>query len=184
MLLRAPFQKRLLRRVEVATAFLACAGGAALLIGSGAGVATAATSNGTTTANAAVSSSITLSGLTNAFTLTGAPGVTATTTTPVTMNVKTNQLTGYTVTVQASAPVMTAATVGNTDTIAVSYLQVRETGTTPYTGLSAISPVTVHSQATKSASAGDTINNDYSMSVPFVNSDTYSVALTYVAATK
>jgi hypothetical protein len=184
MLLRAPFQKRLLRRVEVATAALACAGGAALLIGSGAGVATAATSNGTTTANAVVSSSITLSGLTNAFTLTGAPGVTATTTTPVTMNVKTNQLTGYTVTVQANAAIMTGATTGNTDTIPVSALTVRETGSTPYLPLSSTVPVLVHTSATKSATNGDTINNDYAMTVPFVNADTYSVALTYVAATK
>lgn len=181
MLLRAPFQKRLLCRMELAGAFLACAGGAALLIGAGAGVATAANS---TTATAAVSSSITLSGLTGAFTLTGAPGVTATTVAPVTMNVKTNQLTGYTVTVQAGTATMAGATTGNTDTIPVSALTVRETGTLPYTALSAASAVTVHSQSSKSATNGDTINNDYAMLVPFVNADTYTATLNYVAAVK
>ncbi|MBA2560968.1 MAG: hypothetical protein H0V07_13990 [Propionibacteriales bacterium] len=130
-----------------------------------------------------MTSTITLSGLTNAFTLSGAPGSTALTASPVTMNVLTNNRTGYTVTSQATAALMLPATpVTNTDTIPVSALQVRETGTTTYTPISATAPVTVHSQALKSAAAGDTVNNDFKMVVPFVNSDTYSVSLTYLAA--
>jgi hypothetical protein len=161
--------------------FCACLAG--LVLTSGVGSASAA-ANGTTTANAAVTSTITLSGLTSAFTVTGAPNTTATTGTPVTMKVTTNDSLGYTVTVQANGALMTGATVGNTDTIAASALQVRETGTTPYTALSAVTPVTVHNQNAKSAAAGDTINNDFQMLIPFVNADTYSVGLTYVATAK
>ncbi|MBA2560499.1 MAG: hypothetical protein H0V07_11565 [Propionibacteriales bacterium] len=131
-----------------------------------------------------MASSITLSGLTNAFTLSGAPNTTATTATPVTMKVTTNNTLGYAVTVQASSATMTPAGLGNTDTIASSALEVRETGTTSYSPLSALTPVTVHSQSARSASTGDTINNDYRMVIPFVNSDTYSVTLTYIATTK
>ena len=146
--------------------------------------ASAATGTGSTTANAVVGSSITLSGLTNAFTLSGPPNTTATTSTPVTMKVTTNNSLGYGVTVQASSAAMTPATSLNTDTIPSSALEVRETGTTAYSPLSAVTPVTVHSQSVRSAASGDTVNNDYRMVIPFVNSDTYSVTLTYLATTK
>jgi hypothetical protein len=173
-----------IQRVKVAGGLFACAAGVALLTGAGASSASAATGTGSTTANAAVASSITLSGLTNAFTLSGAPNTTATTATPVTMRVTTNNAPGYAVTVQATAASMAAATAGNTDTIASSLLEVRETGTTAYSPLSATTPVTVHNQTSKSIAAGDPINNDYRMAIPFVNADTYSVTLTYIATTK
>jgi large repetitive protein len=172
------------QRVKVASGLFACAVGVTLLTGAGSSSASAATGTGNTTANAAVASSITLSGLTNAFTLSGAPNTTATTAVPVTMRVTTNNAPGYAVTVQATAAAMTPATVGNNDTIASSALEVRETGTTGYAPLSALTPVTVHNQTGKSIAAGDVINNDYRMVVPFVNADTYSVTLTYVATTK
>ncbi len=99
------------------------------------------------------------------------------------MNVLTNNRTGYTVTSVANAVAMLPATPAtNTDTIPVTALQVRETGTTPYTPLSATVPVTVHNQAAKSALLGDTVNTDFKMVVPFVNADTYTVTLTYLAA--
>lgn len=174
----------LVRRAEALLGGLACTLGAVALTASTATTASAASGSGTTTANAAVASSITLSGLTSAFTLSGAPGTTATTAAPVTMNVLTNNRTGYAVTVQANAAQMVPATPAtNTDTIAVSALQVRETGTTPYSAISATAPVTVHSQAVKSGATGDTVNNDFKMVMPFVNSDTYSVTLTYIATT-
>jgi hypothetical protein len=146
--------------------------------------ALAATSPGTVTATANVQASITLSGLTPAFTLTGAPGATATGTGAVTMKVTTNNTLGYTVGVQAAAATMTGATAGNTDTIPVSALTVKENTGATYTALSATAAVTVHSQNGKSVSTGDTITNDMQMAVPFVNSDSYSVALNYIATTK
>jgi len=146
--------------------------------------ALAASSPGTTTATANVQSSITLSGLTPAFTLTGAPGATATGAGAVTMKVTTNNTLGYTVGVQAAAATMTGAATGNTDTIPVSALTVKENTGSTYTALSATAAVTVHSQNGKSLAAGDTVTNDMQLAVPFVNSDSYSVALNYVATTK
>jgi hypothetical protein len=137
-----------------------------------------------TTANVAVNPVITLSGLTSNFTLTGNPGATAAANSAVTMNVRTNNITGYSVSVQAASANMAGATSGNTDVIPVSALSVRETSTTLFSALSSTVPVTVHSQATRSAAAGDTVNNDFSVAVPFVNSDTYSATLNYVAATQ
>jgi large repetitive protein len=146
--------------------------------------ALAATSPGTTTATANVQASITLSGLTPAFTLTGAPGATATSAAAVTMKVTTNNTLGYTVAVQAAAATMTGATAGNTDTIPVSALTVKENTGATYTALSATAAVTVHSQNGKSVASGDTVTNDMQMAVPFTNSDSYSVALNYIATTK
>lgn len=160
---------------------IAAIGTGLVLVGSVAAPALAA-SSGSTTANAAVGSTITLSGLTPSFTMAGDPNTTVTAAAPVTMNVLTNNRTGYTVTVQAAGLTMAPVTIGNTDSIPIANLKVRETGTTTYTPLSNIAPVTVHSQATKSGVAGDTVSNDFSLAIPFVNSDTYRVTLTYVAA--
>jgi|HubBroStandDraft_6_1064221.scaffolds.fasta_scaffold187078_2 hypothetical protein len=146
--------------------------------------AAASSDTHSTTANVAVNPVITLSGLTSSFTLTGNPGATAAANSAVTMNVRTNNITGYSVSVQAASANMAGATSGNTDVIPVSALSVRETGTTPFSALSNTAPVTVHTQATRSAAAGDTVNNDFSVAVPFVNSDTYSATLNYVAATQ
>lgn len=160
---------------------LAALGTGLVLVGSVAAPALAA-SNGSTLANAAVTSTITLSGLTPSFTISGAPSTTVTAAGAVSMNVLTNNRTGYTVTVQAAGTTMAPLTAGNTDSIPIGNLTVRETGTTPYTALSNTAPVTVHNQATKSGATGDTVSNDFSLAIPFVNADTYRATLTYVAA--
>jgi hypothetical protein len=142
-----------------------------------------AATTGSTTANVGVGSSITLSGLTAAFTLSGAPATTQTGLSAVTMNAKSNNRTGYNVTVQAAAATLTGATVGNTDTIAVSALTVRNTTTGgAYTPLSNTAAATVANTTAKSAGGGDTVNNDYQMVIPWVNADTYSVTLNYILA--
>jgi hypothetical protein len=139
--------------------------------------------SGNTTANAVVNSSITLSGLTPSFTLTGDPSTTVTQNAAVTMNVFTNNLTGYNVTVQAAAAAMTGSVGSNTDSIPVGDLKVRETGGALFLPLSDLAPIVVHAQISRSGSSGDTISNDYQIAFPFVNADTYSVTLNYLAST-
>ena len=99
------------------------------------------------------------------------------------MNAKSNNKTGYNVTVQAAAPTMTGTIVGNLDTIPVAALTVRNTATAgAYTPISSAAAVTVANKATKSAVGGDTVNNDYQMVIPWVNADTYKVTLNYILA--
>jgi hypothetical protein len=141
------------------------------------------TSTGSTTANVDVGSSIALTALTPTFTLTGVSGATVAEDAAVTMNVATNNLLGYAVTVQSATPTLAATAAGNTDSIPIGALSVRETGTVPYTPLSNTAPVTVHSQPTRSAEGGDTVSNDYQVVIPFVNEDTYTATLNYVATT-
>ncbi|WP_375432364.1 hypothetical protein [uncultured Friedmanniella sp.] len=142
------------------------------------------TDDGATTANVGVTSSITLTGPTSSFTLTGAPGATVEGAAAVSMNVETNNIGGYSVTVQpATAELVPADPVANTDVIDVDQLSVRETGSPTYQALDATAPVTVGGETERSAEGGDTIQNDYSVDIPFVNADTYSVTLNYVATT-
>lgn len=142
------------------------------------------TSTDTVLANVGVTSAITLSGLTPAFTLNGLPGATVAGPAAVTMLVETNNIAGYSVTVQAADnELLPADTTANTDVIPIGALSVRETGTTSYTALSDTNPVTVHTQATRSASGGDAISNDYQVVIPFVNADLYTATLDYVATT-
>jgi hypothetical protein len=148
-----------------------------------AGSASAATSPGSTQGNVDVTTAIALSGLTPSFTLSGVPGATVTGAGDVTMNVVTNNLAGYAVTVESATATLAPATAGNLDSIPIGALSVRETGTTDYTPLSAAATVTTHTQATRSAELGDTISNDYQVVVPFVNQDTYTTTLNYVATT-
>lgn len=139
------------------------------------------TSADTTTANVGVSSSITLSGLTPAFTLTGLPGATVAETDAVAYNVNTNNVGGYAVNVQAAAAALTPAGTSS-DTIPIDDLSVRDgSGTGAYTALSNTSAVTLHTKDTRSVQAGDDYTDDYSVAIPFVASDTYSVTLDYVA---
>lgn len=159
---------------------LLLAGG--ILAASAGGSALAASSNGSTTARVSVNSTITLSALPASFTLTGDPGATVTSNGAVTMNVLTNNLLGYTVTVQAAAATLTGS-VGNTDTIPIASLQVRETGGAVFTPVSNLLATLVHSQLTRSGASGDTISNDYQVIIPFVNADVYTVTLNYVAST-
>ncbi len=134
-----------------------------------------------TTANLGVGNVLTLSGLTAAFTLSGAPATTQTGLSAVTMNVKSDNRTGYNVTVQAAAASMVGATTGNTDTIPVSTLTVKN-NLGVYTAMSNSAATTVALTAVKSASTGDTVTNDYQAVIPWVNADTYSVTLNYIAA--
>lgn len=179
--LNAQADRALVRRV-VAIA------GVGLLLAGASSTAFAApgdtTDTDTTQANVVVQSDITLTGLTDQFTLTGLPNSTAALTSAVTMNVETNNVAGYTVTVQSASDSLDPADpVANPDVIPIGALSVRETGTTGYTPVSDAAAVTVHSQDERSADGGDAIANDYSVDIPFVNADTYITVLNYVAAT-
>jgi hypothetical protein len=154
--------------------------GLLLLASAGTSISRAA-SSGNTTANVQVNSVITLSSLTSSFTLTGDPGATKSQNGAATMKVFTNNLTGYVVTVQAGAATLSAATPGNTDSIPIASLQVRETGGVAFVSLSNVAAVPVHTQLTPSAIGGDNLSNDYQVVIPSVAADTYSVVLTYVA---
>jgi hypothetical protein len=162
--------------------FLAVAGAAALVTGSAA-PAQADTSPGSTTAHVQVSSEILLTGLTPSFTLAGDPGDTVTSVAPVTMTVTTNNFTGYSVTVGPAVVALTGATVGNTDTIPSSALQVKETAAGTYANLGINAPVTVFTKATASAPTGDPISTTFRITIPFVQPDTYSGAVNYIATT-
>jgi large repetitive protein len=136
-----------------------------------------------TTGNVSVAATgITLSGVTPAFTLAGDPETTQTANGAVTMAIRTNNRTGYNVTVQAAAANLTGLDPLNTDVIPVGNLKVRKTGGAGFTALSNSSAVTVENKASRSAGgAGDALSNDYQVDIPFVNADTYSVVLDYTA---
>jgi hypothetical protein len=176
------------RRLPAAARLGTLAVGVALAAGSAAllptGQALAATSPGTTTANVAVDSGIAITSLTPAFTLTGIPGDTPADTGAVTMDVFSNNATGYNVTVEAAAADLVGAIAGNADVIPVTDLSVEETGAGPYLPLSSTAATTVYTQDTPSAATpGDALSNDYEFNtgIPDVTPDTYSVTLDYVA---
>ncbi len=159
---------------------------AALAVGM-AGTASAATDTDSTDAHVEVTSSIVLSALTPDFTLSGIPGSIPELLRAVTYNVETNNLAGYAVTVQSRTAQM-AGTGGNTETIAIGALSVKESAGAANATNAAYKAVTtgaqqVHTQATKSAVGGDVLSNDYKVVIPFVNSDTYTATLDYVATT-
>lgn len=153
----------------------------ALFIGGIGGTALAA--QDTTVVHVGVDPAIALSGLTSAFTLNGAPGGTITENGAVTMNVQTNNIGGYSVTVRSETPTLVAGAVGNVDAILIDLLHVRETGTTTFQPMSNLNPVMVHLQGGRSVPAGDVISNDFLVDVPFVATDTYSATLDYVVTT-
>jgi hypothetical protein len=176
--------KRSMRAVHLCLAPTAAAGALAAT-GYLAAPALADTDTGSTTANVDVSSAITLTNLTPAFTLSGSPGQTPTTgATPVTMTVTTNNFAGYNVTVVPAAANLAGAIVGNTDVIPSNDLEVDgpvQAGT--YVHLAFGTPTIVATKATASAPAGDTINNNYRITIPFVRPDIYTGVLNYVATT-
>lgn len=138
-------------------------------------------SSDTTVANVVVNSAITLQGLTPSFTITGLPGDTVAELSAVAYTVLTNNVGGYTVSVQADAPELTPAGT-STDAIPVGNLSVRPNGSNAaYTALSATSPVTLHESGTRSSATGDDYADDYQIDIPFVADDTYSVTLNYIA---
>jgi hypothetical protein len=136
-----------------------------------------------TQANVVVTGAITLTGLTNAFTLSGTPGTVATNVGAVEMHVTTNSFAGYAVTVEPLTDSLTGVTAGNTDTIPTNALNVERTGVGPYVPLSFGTPVEVFRKTSASAPGGDTISNDYKITIPFVQPDTYTGTLEYVATT-
>lgn len=172
------------RRCLLAATGVATLAGTVAALAVPASADTGPTSVDSTVANVQVGSAITLIGLTPSFTLIGDPGQTVSTgASPVTMTVTTNNTQGYTVTVQPATPTLEPNITGNTDSIPIARLRVRESGTTTYTPLSFSTPVVVHSQTGPSAEAGDQLSNDYSITIPFVAQDTYSATLNYIAAT-
>ena len=172
------------RTAGVGMAFIGAAT-AVSAIGYHAVPAVADTASGSTTANVEVSGSITLTGLTPAFTLTGVVGSTPTTgATPVTMVVTTNNFAGYNVSVVPAAANLVGAIPGNTDVIPANSLEVDgpvQAGV--YAPLAFPTPLVVATKASASAPEGDTITNNYRITIPFVRPDTYSGTLNYVATT-
>lgn len=161
---------------------------AALAIGMAGTASAQPVSDGdSTNAHVEVSSSIVLSALTQDFTLTGIPGSTPEKLAAVTYNVETNNNAGYAVTVQSQNALM-AGTNGNTDSIAIGALSVKESAGAVNATNATYKAVTtgaqqVHTQSTKSTTGGDTLSNDYKVAIPFVNSDVYTATLDYVATT-
>ncbi len=165
-------------------------GAAVLVLGVGglAGTASAAEDDGTVDGNVVVGSSIVLSGLTPSFTLTGIPGATVEGLGVVDYNVETNNLAGYAVTVQSQTDTMLATAAGNLDSIPIGALSARDGGVGTFTYVpvadsTSLVGTTVHTQATRSAENGDALSTDFQVDIPFVNSDTYTATLDYVAAT-
>lgn len=155
----------------------------ALVAGMG-GIASADTATGSTTGNVAVTSAIALTVNTASFTLTGVPGSTPNNAAAVSYKVTTNNLAGYSVTVQAAAATLAPTATGNTDSIPIAALSVKgDAAGAAYTSVSNTTATTVHTQATRSAAAGDNLVDGYQVVIPFVNTDTYHVTLNYVAAT-
>lgn len=157
-----------------------------------AGTASAApvsTPPGHTDAHVEVASSIVLSALTPSFLLSGIPGSTPEGLGAVTFNVETNNTAGYAVTVQGMSATMAGTGAnGNTQTIPIGALSVKESAGAVNATNAVYKAVTtgaqqVHTQATKSAVGGDVLSNDYKVVIPFVNSDTYTATLDYVATT-
>jgi hypothetical protein len=91
---------------------------------------------------------------------------------------------GYAVTVQSRSATM-VGTGTNADSIPIGALSARDTGGTyaPVAGPAAADGTPVHTQATRSAEGGDDLSTDFQVVIPFVNSDTYTATLDYVAAT-
>jgi uncharacterized repeat protein (TIGR01451 family) len=133
---------------------------------------------------AVAAQSILLSSLPSSFTIVGLPDTVASLNDALAMTVTTNSPTGYTVSVRALAPWLAGSAPGNTNTIPIGSLHVRETGTLVFQPLSDLTAVTVHSQAGPSSVDGDAISNDYEAVIPFIASDTYSVTLEYIAITQ
>jgi uncharacterized repeat protein (TIGR01451 family) len=128
--------------------------------------------------------SITVAGLTSAFTLSGVPHSTVTSTGAVALKVTTNSTGGYILSVESTSTVLTAAAPGNTTTIPIALLGVRETGASLFQSMSATAALVVHQQHIASAPGGDAVSNDFQMAIPFVPPGTYSTTLTYIASTQ
>jgi len=161
---------------------VAIAAASVAMMGGSASAAPGDQSTDTVTANVGVESSIALTGLTSSFTLNGLPGATVTDAEAVMMNVNTNNIAGYTVTVQAATSALVGDIGTNTDTIPISALSVVDSSG-DFAPLSVSDPVTVYQKTARSATDGDSIVNGYRVAIPFVNDDVYSGTLNYIATT-
>lgn len=124
------------------------------------------------TAEATVENAISLTANDATVALTGVPG--AATTASSGLVATSNNAAGYNVTVLAGAANM-AGTGTNTDVIPVGDLSVGGFAANSTTA------ATIHTQALKSADAGDAIPVPYALTMPHVNADVYSVGLTFTA---
>src|SRR3954465_12760051 len=123
------------------------------------------TSADTTIANVAVNSAITLEGLTPSFTLTGLPGAQVTETAAVGYSVLTNNVSGYTVSVQANKDVLLPAG-DSTDFIPIAALQVRPGGNGgAFTPMSFQNALTLRDKPTRSGQNGDAYTDDYRIDI-------------------
>jgi len=160
----------------------------ALFIG-GVGATASADSTGSSNAIVTVASEITLV-TPLSFTLAGTGVLSGShaLATPVGFAVTTNNPTGYKVTVH-STPTVMAGTGLNTDTIPVANLGVKPillgTANAGFTSVptGVATALTVFTKGTESSDPSDTLAIDYSLLVPVVHPDTYTVALDYVATT-
>jgi hypothetical protein len=146
--------------------------------------APAATSPGSTIANVDVGGAIILSNLSTSFTLSGTVGDSPADIPAVTMDVFTNNASGYNVTVEPESDL--AGTGTNGDIIPAADISVEETGSDAFRALSTTAPHQVYTQSTRSAaSPGDHLSNDYEFNTPIpdVLTDTYSTTIDYVATT-
>lgn len=177
---RMQTSRRPLFRGLVATGALALM---AAGLGTSAMAAPGATSSDTTEAKVIVQSAISLSGLPDNFTLTGVPGAVVDSA-AVGYTVKTNNLAGYVVKVTSGTETLVASTVGNGDSIPIGSLLIGVgTPVTTLTPLNAVAGVQLQTKATRSAEAGDNFSNTFQITIPFVNEDTYTATLTYLATT-
>jgi hypothetical protein len=140
--------------------------------------------DGKSKAKVGVGNTIAMSGLTASFTLEADPSETVAAPGAVQLNVKTNNPSGYVVSVKADTEDLTGADANNPDTIPVSALLVTSAPVATDEELDASVAKTVGQRPDRTSQTGDTITNDYEMSVPWVNADTYSVSLDYIAAAR
>ena len=180
---RNPFTRERSRGFRLATRAVVTTATAAAFVGLASVSASAApgdTSTDSVVANVNVNSVITLNLDQSNFDLNGTPGSTVSGDGSVTGLVTTNNAAGYSVGVQAAAATLQPTLGTNTDTIPIANLQVAN-ALGAFTPLSNTAPVITHTQATRSALAGDAFSDDYKVNIPDVNSDTYSVTLNYTA---
>ena len=79
---------------------------------------------------------------------------------------------------------LTGAISGNTDVIPSNDLEVSGPAQGgAFVHLAFGTPTVVATKASASAAGGDTITNDYRITIPFVRPDTYTGTLNYVATT-
>lgn len=118
------------------------------------------------------------------FTMSGIPGSPTATDTPVSLTVTTNNPAGYTISVQpVAATLVPPDPVANTDTIDFTDIRVEDIDTPDaFTPLDPANPITVHTQASASDPTGDDHQHNFDMeAVPFIQPDTYSGDITYLA---